>query len=334
MAHAQNNQSGGGNVLSRFMARLDAFQQKHPAYSFTYAVIKKYGDDDSGHQAALITYYGFLSLFPLLLVATSVIDLVTQNNADLRNHLLADINSYFPVGGQQLQESIHASNKTGLALVVGLLFALYGARGIADVMRGALDHAWAIPRTKRIGFPRSVLKSFGLLLGAGLALTFTTTLISYATATLGQSAWLRVVPFVINIALLYLIFMYVFLVGTSRRLPRADVRLGALCAAVGLMILQTASLSLARHQLRNLHGLYGQFALVLAMLFWIYLQAQVFMYAIQLNVAHAYRLWPRSITGKPTTEADRKAYTMYAEKEAYRPKSEEQITVNFNQPKD
>jgi uncharacterized BrkB/YihY/UPF0761 family membrane protein len=57
------------------------------------------------------------------------------------------------------------------------------------------------------------------------------------------------------------------------------------------------------------------------MLFWIYLQAQVFMYAIQLNVVHAYRLWPRSITSKPTTEADRKAYTLYAEKEAYRPKA-------------
>jgi membrane protein len=232
---------------------LDTLQQKHPVLAFPYAVVKKYGDDSSGHQAALITYYGFLSLFPLLLVATSVIDLITQHNVDLRNHLLADINSYFPVGGQQLQESIHGSNKTGIALVVGLLFALYGARGIADVMRGALDHAWAIPRTKRIGFPTQCAQKFWIAAGRGPGANFTTSLVSYATAALGQSGWLRAVSFVINAGLLYLIFMYVFLVGTSRRLPRADVRLGAVCAAVGLMILQIGSVYLAKNQLPHLH---------------------------------------------------------------------------------
>jgi len=334
MASTQTTKQNSGNFFTRLIARFDVYQQKHHVVSFPYAVIKKYGDDDAGHQAALITYYGFLSLFPLLLVATSVIDMVAQHNMELRARLLADINTYFPdVFGQQLQASVHGTNKTGIALVFGLLFTLYGARGIADAMRGALDHAWAIPRVKRTGFPKSALKSFGLLLGAGLGLIFTTTLAGYATAALGRSIGFRLVPIAINIGLLYLIFMYIFLIGTSRRRSRKDVRLGAITATLGLMILQTVGGYFITHQLHNLRGLYGQFALVLAIMFWIYLQAQVFTYAVEINSVHTYKLWPRSITAKPVTAADLKAYRLYAEKEAYRPKPEEEIAVTFQTPK-
>ncbi len=334
MAQTSHPKAQRSNVFQSLLTRFDTYQQKHHAISFPYAVIKKYGDDDAGHQAALITYYGFLSLFPLLLVATSVIDIISQHNMGLRARLLADINTYFPdVFGQQLQASVHGSNKTGLALIIGLLFTLYGTRGIADAMRSTLDHAWAIPRVKRSGFPKSALKSFGLLLGAGLGLIFTTTLAGYATAALGKSIGFQLVPIVINIGLLYLIFMYIFLIGTSHRHPRKDIRLGAITATVGLMILQTVGGYFITHQLHNLRGLYGQFALVLAILFWIYLQAQVFTYAVEINTVHTYKLWPRSVTAKPTTAADQKAYRLYATKEAYRPKPEEEITVTFQTSK-
>ncbi|HSX06441.1 MAG TPA: YhjD/YihY/BrkB family envelope integrity protein [Candidatus Saccharimonadia bacterium] len=320
-----------GNLLERLLARLDKLQQKHHMLSFPYAVIKKYGDDDAGHQVALITYYGFLSLFPLLLVATSVIDLVAQHNSDLRARLVADINSYFPIVGEQLQSNVHSS-KTGAALLVGLLIALYGTRGIADAVRGALDHAWAIPKVKRSGFPKSLLKSISLLVGSGLGLLITTSLASYTLAAVGSSPVLRIIPILINVTLLYVIFMYTFLIGTSRRHPRRDIRLGAITASFGLLLLQTMGGYLITHQLHNLRGLYGQFALVLAILFWIYLQAQVLMYAIEINVVHTYTLWPRSLTQKPITEADRKAFRLYAEKEAYRPKPEEEIAVTFRKP--
>lgn len=332
MTQSQNSKPNSGNFVQRLQAGLDAFQQKHKALSFPYAVIKKYGDDDAGHRAALITYYGFLSLFPLLLVATTTIGIVAQHNPELRTRLLDDISSFFPIVGDQLQHSVH-SNKTGAALVIGLLFTLYGARGIADAMRGALDHAWNIPRVKRSGFPKNAIKSFTLLLGAGLGLVFTTTLASYATAMLGKAVVLRVVPIAVNIGLLYLIFMYIFLIGTSRLHPRKDIRLGAITAAAGLTIMQLVGGYLITHQLHNLRGLYGQFALVLAILFWIYLQAQVFMYAVEINVVHTHKLWPRSLTSKPLTAADEKAYRMYAQMQAYRPKPEEEIDVTFQPSK-
>ncbi len=317
------------NPLQRLISHVDTAQQNHTVLGFPYAVVKKYGDDQMGHQAALITYYGFLSLFPLLIVATSAIDLVAQHNAHLRDRLLGDINQYFPIVGNQLQANIHGHSKTGLALAIGLIVALYGARGIADAVRGTLDHAWATPRVKRTGFPKNLLKSVALLIGAGLGLLATAALTSFAAAALGHSLYLRIIPIVINVGLLYLIFMYIFLIGTSRKVPRKDLRMGALTAALGLLILQALGVVLVKQQLHNLQGLYGQFALVLAILFWVYLQAQVLAYAIEINVTHTYTLWPRSLTGTPLTRADQKAYRLSAEKEAMRLKSEENIAVTF-----
>lgn len=328
MAQAQTS----GNFIERLLLRLDAFQQRHHAFAFPFAVVKKYGDDEAGHQAALITYYGFLSLFPLLIVATSVVDLIAQHNLHLRARLLGDINTYFPIVGNQLQSSVHSGGKTGVALAIGIVVTLYGARGIADAVRGALDHAWAVPRVRRSGFPKNALKSISLLLGAGLGLLITSVLAGYATAALGRSLVFRIVPIIITVGLLYLIFMYTFLIGTSRRRPRKDLRIGAITAAVGLLVLQTLGGYLITHQLHNLQGLYGQFGLVLAILFWIYLQAQVLTYAIEINVVHAFVLWPRGLTGKPITAADKKAYSLYAKKEAMRTQPEEEIAVTFQNP--
>jgi membrane protein len=298
--------------MQRIVTRIDTFQQGHRASAFIYAVIKKYGDDSAGHQAALLTYYGFLSLFPLLLVATSVVDFIAQRNVHLRDRLLTDATSYFPVVGRQLQDNI-GSSRTGLALVVGLLFAVYGARGIADAVRGALDAAWGTPQRKRTGFPMGLIKSLGLLFGAGLGLLLTTVLAGYATATLGHSWIFRLVPLGINAGLLYLIFMYVFLLGPSRRRPRRDLRLGAVAMVAGLLILQTVGGYLITHELRNMSGAYGQFALVLTLMFWIYLLAQVFMYSVEINVVHAHGLWPRSLSGRLPTAADEKAARLHGQ---------------------
>ncbi|MEJ0072602.1 MAG: YhjD/YihY/BrkB family envelope integrity protein [Candidatus Saccharibacteria bacterium] len=143
-----------GNVLARLLARIDAFQQRHRLLAIPYAVIKKYGDDEAGYQGALITYYGFLSLFPLLIVATSVIDLVSRHNDSLRTRLISGISDYFPSISSNLQTQVHGSNKTGLALIIGLLIAFYGARGIANAIQHGLDHIWQVPRPKRAGFPK------------------------------------------------------------------------------------------------------------------------------------------------------------------------------------
>jgi membrane protein len=61
--------------------------------------------------------------------------------------------------------------------------------------------------------------------------------------------------------------------------------------------------------------LYGTFAVVLGLLAWLYLQAELTLYAVEANVVRAYRLWPRSIAPPPYTGQDRRAYQLYAQVE-------------------
>ena len=53
---------------------------------------------------------------------------------------------------------------------------------------------------------------------------------------------------------------------------------------------------------------------VLGLIAWLYLQAQLTLYAVQINVVRAYRLWPRSLAPPPYTEQDRHAFRLYVEK--------------------
>ena len=62
---------------------------------------------------------------------------------------------------------------------------------------------------------------------------------------------------------------------------------------------------LVANQLKTLSPLYGTFAIVLGLLFWIYVQALIVLYAVEVSIIIKDKLWPRSLTGKITTEADR-----------------------------
>lgn len=315
------------NPIQQLLQSVDKWQRRHRFSAFPYAVVKKYGDDESGYQAALVTYYGFLSLFPLLIVATSVIDLVTRGNQALRHRLTDAIGNYLPSISDQLQHTVHSKSGTGLALLVSLLFLLYGAKGSADAVRHALDHAWEVPRSNRSGFPKNTLKSLALITGGGIGLLVSATLSGIATSALSHMWYFRLLPIILGVAINYLVFLFIFRIGTSRKHSIPDIRLGALTAALALLILQFAGVSLMHHQLKNATGAYGQFGIVLALLFWIYLQAQVFMYAVQINVVHTFRLWPRSLTGKELTEADDKALSYYAKRERLQSPDTETVRV-------
>jgi len=314
-----------GDVLLR---AIDRYQQRRRWLAIPYAVIKKYGEDDAGHQAALLTYYGFASLFPLLIVATSIINLIAQHNYALRDRRLQSITTAFPAIGTDLESSVHGSSKTGIGLIIGLLITLYGARGIADAVYNAMDHLWQVPRPKRTGFPKRLAKNFGLIVVAGFGMGSAAVLSSYATAG-GHSVGWKLLMSIASLTLLFWTFCFLFRYATSSTHKLHDNFPGAMIAAVGLQILQSVGGYLITHELKNLNGLNAQFAVVLALLFWLYLQAQVFLYAAEINTVRTLRLWPRGMTGKQLTAADKHALSLYAKRAAYRPKTQEQIDVHF-----
>ena len=304
------------NALDRFIAWLDTFQQRHSFLAFPYAVIKKYSDDEAGYQAALIAYYGFLSLFPLLIVATAVIQIVANDNAALQSQFLDNAMRYFPAMSSSLADSIHAPSKTGLALVVGLLITFYGARGVANAVQHALNHVWEVPRSKRAGFPKATIKSFGILFYAGIGFIGASALSGYAVGA-SHPLSLRLLFAFGGFLTLLVVFWGLFTFGSSaRKRPFANIP-GSLFAAIGFSILQAVGGYLIAHQLKTQSGLNAQFAVVLVMLFWLYIQAEVFLYAAEINTVRVYGLWPRSIAAKPPLRADEKAYAYYQDRRPF-----------------
>ena len=124
-----------GALMSRVIAWADRVQQRHSVFGFPYAVIKKYGDDDGGREAALITYYGFLSIFPLLLLGVAILSRVLAAHPDLRQQL---ISATVPEALQSTVEKSAASLPTlTIPFVAGLIGLLFSGTGVV------------FPRTRR-----------------------------------------------------------------------------------------------------------------------------------------------------------------------------------------
>lgn len=312
--------------VPQLIDRIDQFQQRHPGVGLPYAIIKKFGDDDGGYQAALITYYGFLSIFPLLLVVLTIIQIIFHNNIEVRHEVSQSIGHFLPGIGSALESNVHSMGKSGVGLAIGLLLTFYGARGVADVLRHALNDIWQVPRMRRTGFPKGLLQSFLIMVAAAVGFGATVAVSSFSAA-LGHAVWVKILANLVGFGVLFGVLLFVFRTATSRKVPPKDMFVGTGIAAAIMQILLTFGSLLVAHQLKNFDTLYGTFAVVLGMLFWIYLLAQVVVYAVEIDSVRHLKLYPRAIQNDKPTAQDLHAYELYAHVDRYIPK--EEIDVRF-----
>jgi len=314
------------SLLRKLLTKIDGYQRKHGILGLPYAVIKKYGDDETGYQAALLTYYGFLSLFPLILVLTTVVGLVAGNHPHLSDTIISHTTQYFPTLGNQLSEHIGTLHKSGVALLVGILFTLYGARGIADAFRHGVNHIWQVPKVKRASFPVSAARSLAIVVLGGIGFIGASVITGFASSA-GKGAGFVILSLLINFIILFWVFLLLIKVSLPVHITFRDIDVGAAAAAFGLVILQLVGVNLLKHEVKSLSALYSNFAIPLSLLFWIYLQSQIVYYSVELASVRAKGLWPRSLTGKDLTDADRLVYARQAKKE--RMVEEESVTADF-----
>ena len=317
------------NAVQRAVRAADELQQRHAWLAVPVAVWKKFGDDQAGNLAALIAYYAFVAIFPLLLVLVTVLDLVLRNDPGLRQKMLNAALSQYPVIGPQLEHSIGRLHETGFALVIGLLGTFIGARGVASALQNALNSAWEIPFEHRPGFPWSWLRSFAMMIVIGLGFVITTSLSTLAggAGRVLPGAGAHVLAIAVSLALNFGLFWLGFRLGTARGVTWRQLRLGAFASAIIWQVLQTFGGYFVSHQLAHASPLYGTFALVLGLVAWLYLQAELTLVAVEINVVRAYRLWPRSIAPPPYTEQDRRAYQLYAQTEKRRKEMDIMVEV-------
>jgi YihY family inner membrane protein len=314
------------NVVERGLRWADRLQQRSGFAAFVIAVFKKFGDDRGSSLAVMLTYYGFLSIFPLLLILTTILGFI--GNERLSESVIGTTLAQFPVFGEQLgEDAAHPLSGSGIGLAVGLIVLLYGALGFAQAAQHAMAQIWNVPGVKRPGyFPRLArgLLFFGAL-GLGMAVGAT---ISVLVTGYGHRSHVRVLAFFGNVVLNVVLFAVSFRVLTPRSIATRRLLPGAVLSGVGYSLLLVLGAALIQRQLRHATALYGQFAFVLGLIAWLYLLSQVTLYAAELNVVLTRRLWPRSILQPPLTDADERVLRAIARQEERRP--EERVDVAFD----
>lgn len=291
-------------LITSIKQKIDNYQRRNSLVGFSYAVIKKYGEDEVGKKAALLTYYGFLSIFPLLLIITTLISIFTANDPQAQATATETISRYIPAIGDQLYNQIHSINKNGFALIGALLFTVYGARGAVESFRESAKNIWQEPiRSENIA--KKVARS-SLILFIGVAgLTIASVATGFVSDT-GNSILIKLASVTVNIFVLYWVFIVVLKISLDRKIRVKKIRTGALMAAAGLVTLQIVGGVIITQQLKTLDTLYSVFALPLGLMFWVYLQSQVVYLSVVASVVSQKKLWPRAIDGKNPTLADQK----------------------------
>ena len=317
------------NPLTSVMRRLDGFQRAHRGPAFVFGVMKKYGDDRGGTLAALVTYYSFLSFFPLLLVLVTVLGLVVGSQSDIAGHIQRSALAQFPVIGPQLQGRIGSLHGSPLALTVGLLGLLWGSLGASQAGQYAMAQVWNVPLVERPGFLGRLGRSLLLLAVLGLFLVVSTSLSGFTTFAGSQGPLIRVGSGVLSVLVAVGLFTASFRLLTPSDVPTADLLPGAALGGAAWAGLQLAGTALVSHALRHMSQTYSVFATVLGLMWWLYLSAQVVLYASELNVVRSRHLWPRSLVQPPLTPADRRMLVTYAAEQQRRP--DQRVSVGFDE---
>ncbi len=316
------------NRLERAVRRVDRVQQANRVLGFALAVTKKYGDDRGGQLAALLAYYGFLSLFPLLLLLVTVLGIVAGGSSSITRDLEGSALAQFPViGSGPLSHTIHALHENSAAgLAVGILGLLWGSQGASQMGQYAMAEVWNVPNLARPNFWARLGRT-GVLVGAlGLFLVVSSGLAAIGTLG-GRGPLVRVGGVAGSLVANAGLYASAFRILTPSQVPTRSLLPGALAGAGAWTVLQDVGTALVEHQLRHSSQVYGTFAVVLGLVAWIYLAANVTLYAAELNVVAARRLWPRALAPPPLTEADRRVLAALAEQGRRRPEVQVDVRV-------
>ncbi len=319
------------------VGKIDRGQRRIPVIGFPLAVIYKFFDDQGNYLAAVITYYMFVAIFPLLLMSASILGFILDDRPDLQKEALNSPLSNFPIIGTQLAAPEGLQGSTG-AVVFGSLAAFYGCIGLGVALQNVINAAWAVPRNSRPNPFLIRLNSLGLLFTAGVAVLLVTVFSAVVGNTEvfggGVNTLIRWLIRIGNVLIVGLVLTALFrMAAASRHITLMRAAPGAFALAVmwqGLQYLGTlyvTSVFPAANQVNE------TFALVLGLIGIIYIAAVMGVLGIEVNVVLARRLWPRALLTPFTdrvdlTEADRRAYAMYAQTQRH--KGFETVVVRFD----
>jgi YihY family inner membrane protein len=319
------------NPAEKLIRGIDAFQQKHRPSAFLFGVIKKFGDDNGGVLVTNLAYAGFVSVFPLLLILVTVLVNVASSDPALRGEVIGAATRQFPYIGQQLATNIHALRRSTIpSLIVGLLLLVWGVTSLAQAGLFTMQQVWNLPGPARVGYVPRLGRSVAFLALLAVGLVVSTALgglVTYGHNSVAVAVAAQVLAALANV----LMYFGAFRLLTPRGVRSRQLVPGAIVGGLFWTLVQAVGAYLVHHFLRS-DSVYGVFATVLGLLAWIYFGVRATVYAAEINVVLARRMWPRAIVQPPLTEADRASMALQALQNQRRPEQEVEVTFTDRPP--
>jgi membrane protein len=297
-------------LVNRLIAWADRVQRRHGVLGFPYAVIKKYGDDEGGREAALMTYYGFLSIFPLLLLGVAVLSRVLADNPELRQRL---VTATIPAALRStVENSLAALPTSTVPFIVGLIGLLFSGTGVVFSAYQTLNHVAAVPRRLRAGFWSRYIRVFAMLATLLLGAVAVGALTVVVTALPGVPEAERAAAVLGSAVVIFAVLLLGARLLLARPAPVRALWPAAVLGSVAVTIALNLGAPLLARLVTKAGPVYGSFATVAGMFALLYLVNQALVYAAEVAAVRYARLWPRALDVNRPTAADIRVMTLLA----------------------
>ncbi len=279
------------SLKERATARVHELRQQHPHVDHAVRMQQHYGETKAGQQAGAVTYFGFLSVFPILALAFFVIGYVAKVVPDSRDTLVDAIETMLPgiigTGDNQLQLK-DIEDAAGAVGLIGLVGVLYSGLGWLSALRDALIAVFALPDREQPSFVMGKLRDLITLVVIGVvmlvAVAATGVVAGFSEDLLGwvglstELGWLvKLLTIALGIPANVLLFFVMFRLLAAPDVPKRAMLSGAVLGAVGFEVLKQASQLL----ITSTEGqpAFQAFGIALILVVWINYSSRVTLYA-------------------------------------------------------
>jgi membrane protein len=262
--------------------RVVAVRRRAPVLNAAVRAINRYTRHRTGRNAALVSHYAFLSVFPLLLVFTTVLGFVLDGNPTLQEQIIDSVLSHIPIIGPELAKDPESLSGSLPVLVFGLLTALWASLKAFNVLQTALDDIYDIPIDERpnviVVRGRSLL---GILIvgGGQVAAAVLAGILGVSGVEWYHRLWLFTGSVLMNTAVLA--GTYHFLCSIRPRWRR--IAPGAIVGGVLFSALQVVGTTLVARAITRASPIYGTFATVIGLITWLGLHSMILLLGAELN---------------------------------------------------
>jgi membrane protein len=262
--------------------RIVPFRERWGWLDVALATFEGYREHRSARNATVIAYFGFLSIFPLMLVFTTVLGLVLRDRPDLQDRLVDSVLAQLPIIGETVSNNPSQLSGSFVVLVVGLLGALWaGMKAFVGVF-GAFDDVAEVPIDDRSNIVIVRGRALAAIVVIGGAIIGTSTIATLASVArfpvLGRIGLVLGVA-AINAVVVALGYRWL----CSRRASWREVMPGSIVAGLLFAVLQLFGTTIIGRSIANASPVYGTFATVIALVFWLSLHAQIAILGAEMN---------------------------------------------------